>query len=98
MSAFLGARWPLRAGTQTQESERQGHQWLLCSRQRPCLGVFSLQAFSTWGVHPIILQEKSGRRLRASVPSGYFLTGRMGGGSPLYLQKRLLEQVEASGL
>lgn len=92
MSAFLGARWPLRAGTQTQESG------CVCSRQRSCLGVFSLQAFSTWGVYPIILQEKSGRRLRASVPSGYFLTGRMGGGSPLYLQKRLLEQVEASGL
>lgn len=46
-------------------------------RQRPCLGVSSLQAFSFWGAHPLLLQEKPpGRRFRASVPSGYFFMGK----------------------
>lgn len=78
--ACLGVRQPLRAGAQAGHRNvtiRDTNGCDFC-RQRPCLGVFSLQAFSSWEVHPIILQEPSpGRRLWASVPSGYFLSGKV---------------------
>lgn len=82
----LGARWPLRWGIKCRNVNVRDTSGCVVCRQRPCLGGSSLQAFSFWGAHPLLLQEKPpGRRFRASVPSGYFSTGEI----PLHLQQRL---------